>query len=220
MDEALRFIDRYQTWIYLLLLLAGVLYGQAALRWFDELRRALFGLEREQAMARLRRALAFVALSAGAALAVFLITTFITPGLPPEGAAQALPAPAPAGEAGEAATAIPVPAGQDQASGCANPEATISSPQSGDVLRGVVPIRGTAAIADFGFYKLEYRTLAADSAWRAIMAGDAPVLDDLLHEWDTSIVLPGDYELRLVVTDSAGNAALPCALTIRVAPSP
>ena len=221
MDEALRFIDRYQAWIYLLLLLAAVLYGQAALRWFSELRRSLFGLEREQSMARLRRSAFFLGLSAASALAVFLITTFITPGLPDPAPAALFPTMALAEEPASAGTAVaPAAAGEVDSSGCANPDATIRTPEFGETLTGVVAVRGTASITDFGFYKLEYRTLAADSAWRAIMAGDAPMVDGLLHEWDTSLVLPGDYELRLVVADTAGNAPLPCTLRIRVAPSP
>src|SRR4030042_1913347 len=71
---------------------------------------------------------------------------------------------------------------------------------------GEAEIRGTANIPNFGFYRYEYRALASGSAWRAIGAGDTPVVDGLLGVWDTRLVLPGDYAFRLVVADAAGNA--------------
>ena len=81
---------------------------------------------------------------------------------------------------------------------------------------GVVEITGTANIENFAFYKIEYLSTEPGSIWRAISAGTEPVLDDVLGTWDTSLVPTGDYRFRLVVTDTAGNAPLPCAVQIRV----
>ncbi len=43
-------------------------------------------------------------------------------------------------------------------------------------------------------------------------------MDSDLGFWDTTLVNPGDYGFRLVVTDTAGNAPLPCVRRVRVLP--
>jgi hypothetical protein len=88
----------------------------------------------------------------------------------------------------------------------------------------LVTVAGTANIQNFAFYKYEYIPVSAGvpvagAVWRAISAGTDPKVDEELGIWDTSIVTPGDYAFRLVVTDTAGNAPLPCVLTVRVLPS-
>jgi hypothetical protein len=228
MEETLLFIDEYQVWIFILLGVAAVIYARNALRGYGELRRALFGLEREQAIARLKQAGAMLALVAAGAATVFIITTFVTPAIPasslptaiPTGSLLTSPQGADLAAGGPIATATAIPEGGIDSSGCLNPDATLTEPQAGAVLSGIVSIRGTASIPNFGFYKLEYRSTAAGSAWRAISAGDEPRVDEELGIWDTTLVLPGDYAFRLVVADTAGNAPMPCVIPVRVAPAP
>jgi hypothetical protein len=86
-----------------------------------------------------------------------------------------------------------------------------------------VSVQGTADIPNFAFYKYEYIELAAGlpapgAVWRAISAGTEPKTDEELGAWDTTLVIPGDYAFRLVVTDTAGNAPLPCVQRVRVLP--
>jgi hypothetical protein len=116
--------------------------------------------------------------------------------------------------------ASPLPQSTADASGCANPEATITLPENGATLTGVVEVEGTADIANFAFYKFEFRPAAqTSSVWQAIAAGTEPVTEAVLGTWDTSLVPSGDYAFRLVVTDTAGNAPLPCVIQVRVIPS-
>jgi hypothetical protein len=228
MEETLVFIQQHQAWINILLGAAGLVYLRLAWRWYQELRRALFGLEREQALDRLRRAAAMLTFVVAALASTFVISTFVTPAMPGSGMAPPIPTVSllatahestpPAGPGFEAATALPA-AGLDS-SGCLNPDATLTQPQTGDTLSGVVEILGTANIPSFGFYKIEYRSLADGTVWRAILAGDSPVFGESLGSWDTSLVLPGEYAFRLVVADTAGNAPMPCVITVRVAPVP
>jgi hypothetical protein len=108
-------------------------------------------------------------------------------------------------------------------SGCLNPSATLTFPTNGSDLAGVVTVEGTADIANFAFYKYEYIELAGGSpapgaVWRAISAWNTPVVDGELGPWDTTLVIPGEYAFRLVVTDTAGNAPLPCVQRVRVLP--
>lgn len=226
MEEALVLIQQYQSWLYVLFGLLALLYARQALGGYGELRRALFGLEREQASARLKRSLAFLSLAMAAASAVFILTTFVTPALPIGGAAAPIPTisllttPSPLAQALGTASgpAVSVPPSTVDSSGCANPEATITEPQPNATLSGLVLVRGTAAITNFGFFKLEYRGLTDQGAWLAILASETPVTSGDLGTWDTSLVLPGDYALRLVVADTAGNAPMPCVIPVRIVP--
>jgi hypothetical protein len=119
-------------------------------------------------------------------------------------------------EAEALVTSTPLPVTEIDSAGCANPLATILTPATGESLTGAVEITGTADVADFAFYKYEYISLTPGAVWRAIGAGTLPTHDGLLGTWDTTLVLPGEYALRLVVTDTAGNAPQPCVILVRV----
>jgi hypothetical protein len=229
MEEALLLIQAYQTWIYVILGLALVVYGRSALRGWRELRLAEFGLERERARRGATRAGAMVAWIAVVAALTFVTATFLSPAVPATMRPTALPTvsllatpftPVP-GESGPAVTSLPQAV--IDPTGCENELATLTSPAEGAELRGTVPIEGTANIANFAFYKYEYVALAGGSpapgaVWRAISADTTPVVEGELGVWDTTLVIPGDYAFRLVVTDTAGNAPLPCAVRVRVLP--
>jgi hypothetical protein len=158
------------------------------------------------------------------ALSTFLVATFLVPAVP----LAARPTPLPtisllltvtpigtlAGEVGGAPAAAATP---DQA-GCLNTAATITSTISGTELRGRVEIVGTADIASFAFYKIEVRSADPDSTWKAITAGTETREDGVLGLWDVSLVEAGRYFLQLVVTDTAGNAPMPCAIQVDVLP--
>jgi len=229
MDQALLLIQAYQTWIYLVLAVAFVLYARNAGLWWRTYRRSEFGLERERARRRIARAGVmgvWVALVAGL---TFLAATVLSPSVPatlrptplPTVSLLATPStPAPP-DGAPAATALPEAA--LDASGCLNPSATLTFPTDGSDLSGSVSIQGTADIPNFAFYKYEYIELAAGlpapgAVWRAISAGTTPVTAGDLGAWDTTLVIPGDYAFRLVVTDTAGNAPLPCVQRVRVLP--
>jgi len=48
-----------------------------------------------------------------------------------------------------------------------------------------------------------------------------PVREGRLGTWDTSALAPGNYMLRLVVTDNQGIALTPCVIQVVVdAPAP
>jgi hypothetical protein len=156
----------------------------------------------------------------------FLITTFAVPAVPASARPTAIPTISllstatlpPLDSAGALNTSTPLPVAVLDPSGCLDPQATITSPKDGDAITGVVDFLGTARISNFAFYKLEYIRLVPGSVWRAVSAGTVPVIEDRLGSWDTSLVLPGDYGFRLVVTDAGGNAPMPCAIRLQVRP--
>jgi hypothetical protein len=83
----------------------------------------------------------------------------------------------------------------------------------------LVEVRGSANIPNFAFYKIEIKASDSSANWQVVTAGNKPKLDDVLGAWDTSLVINGVYLLQLVVTDTAGNAPLPCALEVVVLPT-
>lgn len=215
MEEAILLIASIQGWVYALLGLAGVVYLRSALKWHAVVRSAQFGLERERAGANRLRALAMLGLVVVAGIAVFILSTFLVPRVP----AVAQPTPAPTISLLEqnlpAATAVQTP----DSSGCLNPAATITEPGPGEEVRGLVEVRGTANIPSFAFYKIEVRQSGPAAVFQVVTAGTVPVVDGDLGSWDTSLVENGVYLLQLVVTDTQGNAPLPCTIEIAVLPA-
>jgi hypothetical protein len=229
MEEALLLIQAYQTWIYVILGLAFLIYARIAFRQWRVLEVAEFGLERERARRGATRAAGMLAWILIVAVLTFLTATFLSPAVPAANRPTPLPTVSllatpvtPAPEfAGPAATGLPEMSLDP--TGCGNPLATLTNPAQDTELRGTVTIEGTANIANFAFYKYEYIALAAGgpapgAVWRAISAGTDPIVEGELGAWDTTLVTPGDYAFRLVVTDTAGNAPMPCVVRIRVLP--
>ena len=217
MEEALLLISSLQGWIYVLLLLAGLVYLRLALKWHAEVRNSQFGLERERAGSKRSRAAGMLVLILAAGIATFIVSTFLAPQLPASPQPTAVPTislleP----EAIRGSTAVPpfIPNGV----GCLDERATITSPTSAEEVRGLVEIRGSANIPNFAFYKIEIRPSEPNSIWQVITAGTETLSEDVLGAWDTSLVENGVYLLQLVVTDTVGNAPLPCTLEIIVLP--
>jgi hypothetical protein len=232
MEEALLFIEQYQSWIFILLALSGLIYLRLTYRAYQSYRKAIFGLERERARANLTRSASILVLVLAGVLAIFVLTTFATPALPPSFRPTPIPTvsllstpPAPESGVGEGGTGGP-PSIDDvlDNSGCQNPDATLLFPEDGSTVNGVIELQGVASIDNFAFYKIEYNDLSPDRSWLAISANTEPVCKtncaetEILGTWDTSLVTPGDYAVRLIVTDTLGNAPLPCTIRVRVIP--
>lgn len=227
MEDALLFIEEQQVWIYLFFGLFAVIYLKGTLDAAAERRAALFGLERERSLARLRRSAGLMIVSLAVMLTTFVLATYAGPAVPaadrptplPTVSLLATPQITLAVQNGEPATAIPLSQDEFSSAGCTNPSATLTSPQEGETLSESVDILGTASVPNFSFYKYEYRSTQPGAVWRTISAGTAPVVEGKLGTWDTSLLIPGDYALRLVVTDTGGNAPLPCVIRVTVAAS-
>jgi uncharacterized protein YgiM (DUF1202 family) len=105
-----------------------------------------------------------------------------------------------------------------------DPNANISFPPPVYTLRGLFPVRGSANVADMRGYFLEYRALNEDLtpqeenvSWTpATTVSQAPVLDDLLGEWDTTLVEDGLYELRLRILPRTGETVSVVVSPLRI----
>jgi hypothetical protein len=229
MEEALLLVQAYRVWIYLALALAALVYLRLGLRRYRGRQDAVFGLERERADREMKRAAGMLALVVGTSVLTFIVSTFLAPAVPAASRPTQIPtvsllATAPTAPGTDFAAASPIPPAQLDRAGCQNPLATLTSPQEGASLAGLVAITGTANTENFAFFKYEYIPISGgapspEAVWRAVSAGTQPVVEGELGGWDTSLVTPGDYAFRLVVTDTAGNAPLPCVVTVYILPS-
>ncbi|PWH13208.1 MAG: hypothetical protein DDG58_14580 [Ardenticatenia bacterium] len=87
--------------------------------------------------------------------------------------------------------------------------AIITSPANAAIVRGQVPIMGSATHPAFQFYKVEFArepVTGGDEVWSIIGAiVEQPVINGQLTVWDTRQVPDGSYSLRLRVVRIDGN---------------
>lgn len=233
MQEALRFFRAYEIWIYILLGLVGIFYLRKFFLAWQELQGAVFGLERENAQSRLNQAASMLIFILTLIVAEFILASFVAPGMP-----SAIPLFTPTlnilatptvtieagaiGQSGEIAvtpqetSSAVAPLSSLQSSQCIEGQVFISSPQNGSEVRGIVEISGSANIPNFGFYKLEMHR-ADEQDWLTILAGNQIQPNGLLGTWNTALLSPAIYQLRLVVVDNQGGSLPPCEIQISVA---
>ena len=231
MEDALRFFRAYELWVYLVLVLGGLIYIRKFILAWEEMRAAAFGLERESAQSRLNQAAGMTVLLLLIGIAVFSVVTFIAPSFPGSNPlltptldllATQTPTLSAENETSQATIqseqigSVPSPTGvQVVGEGCVPGQIMISNPQEGVELSGVITIKGTASIENFGFYKYEVAP-PDDDVWLTIQAGREIIIENDLGQWDTRTLTSGDYMLRLVVTDNQGQSLPPCVIQVRV----
>lgn len=224
MTEIFRALAAWQTWIYSLLIVLGLVFAFRFLRAWDELRRSAFGLERRMAQERINQAASVLVLLVMAGILEFILVTFIVPATP-----GALPLPTvtpallttptvtlpPEEITTPQGTPSPPAAPPENTTACVPESVEILSPAQDSTVSGLITLRGSASIPDFGFYKFEY-TLGNEENWQAILANDQPLVATDLGQWDTARLVPGLYRLRLVVTDNQGIPQPPCVVRVNV----
>jgi hypothetical protein len=229
MEQVLRFFRDYEIWIYILL---GILtiwqIRKFALAW-EELRGAFFGLEREAAQGRVNSAATLIVLFILMAVVEFSLVTFVIPTVP---GANALPtatldllatptttlAP-PTQNPNETPGITPTPGELPAAEGCVPGQVNLTSPLNGDRVQGSVTVKGSASTTNFGFFTLQIAH-PGDPIWLPILVGQQAIKNDILGTWETSTLTPGEYMLRLVVTDNIGTELTPCAIQVTVETPP
>lgn len=223
MGVVYRNLATYEYLIYIALAIIGLFAFRRMWRAWREWHDSVYGLEREFALRRLGQATAFAFIVLGLVFAEFFIATFVAPSLP---ASDILSTPtldllaSPVGtlspDAATQAALSPitqeVPSGMN---GCDPDKIMITSPKSGEVIKGTVTLTGTASVPNFGFFKYEFAPLGTVN-WVTISAGDKIVKNDKLGEWDTTPIANGDYFLQLVIIDNVGVTLDPCVIAVRV----
>ena len=218
-----KFLSAYEPLIYIVLAIGGLF----AFRWlwqaWSEWRRAVYSLEKEFALRRMGQSIFLVILVIILFCGELFTVSFIVPNLP---ASYFIPRPTldllvtPTGTiSADLATQLaltPRPlATLTAAGGCIPDKVNITFPKAGSEIKGLIDIKGTVNISNFGFYKYEVAPINTDT-WATITAGRKLVRDGSLGGWDTTALTPGDYQLRLVVSDSKGQSLAPCVIPVRV----
>jgi hypothetical protein len=216
-----RSLGTYQSLIYIGLAIFGLFVFRRMWGAWREWRDAVFTLEREFALWRLVRVTALGFLVLALFSVEFYVATFIAPSLPAsvlvvtptlDLLVSAQPTLVDVDSTEAAGPTQPVQSGM---SGCIADRIMITSPKSGDVVKAVVDLIGTADVPNFGFYKYEIAPVGTQS-WATVAAEREPKKDELLGKWNTLSLSNGDYFLRLVITDNVGDALEPCVISVRV----
>jgi hypothetical protein len=210
MIAALELIVRYQYYILGGLGFVGLFFLLRFLRARGYLISTPFGLEREEALQRQNGALAVLTFLVALAVTVYLTERVILPELTgpqttPTPQVTPSPSPSPVVDSGNVVV---------DSSGCDNPDATLTAPQTGDRIAGAFEVRGTANIPNLAFYKIELSGAGTGGEWLSLDVGTDPVLDSVLGSFDATARSSGDYAFRLVVVDNAGNSPPPCVVAV------
>jgi hypothetical protein len=229
MDEALTFFRTYEMWMYVILLLAGLIYIRRFILAWEELRRAAFGLERESAQSHLNQSAGMLVLLFIMAVAIFVIVSFVAPAFPASTPLQTptmdlLASPSSTLEDDTLQEQIETPTVdllsltatvQVIGEGCIPGQIMLSDPVDGSQISGVIVIQGSANVQNFGFYKYEVAR-PGETVWQTIQAGRDIKQESELGQWDTRTMAPGDYMLRLVIVDNQGESLEPCVIRVNV----
>jgi hypothetical protein len=247
MEQALRLLAEYQWWIYGILGLILLFYLRRAIVARRDSVRSIFKLEQEQARGRYGRSVALAALVLFLMAAVFALANYGLPTLnpPPEPtpAATSGPLAAPTLTSTAApptitptATATTVrptrpirptdtpevavtDTPQVHSSACPDPNVRVTSPGVNQVVRGNFPVRGTANIPSFQYYKIEVGPGTAPQGHEWTVVGQLhrnPVIGGVLEAFNSDAYPVGTYTLRLVVVDQTGNYPEPCQVIISI----
>jgi len=224
MGPVYRFLATYEGIIYILLALGSLF----AFRWlwksWREWRDSVFGLEREFAVRRLSQAVTVSLLIIFLFIGELFLVSFLAPTLP---ASDILATPtidilnqaegALSASQSISLTAVAPAIGAEDtlSSGCVPDEIALTFPESGQEVSGTVTLVGTVNIDNFGFYKYEVAPQGTDT-WTTISAGREMVQNGEIGFWDTSALTPGDYRIRLLVTNNQGQAVSSCVVPVRV----
>jgi hypothetical protein len=228
MEQVLQFFRVYELWIYIILGILLLWQIRKFILGWEELRGAFFGLEREAAQSKVNSAAIMVVLLIIMAVAEFTVVTFVIPTLPGANplptttldllATPTITLPASTQKPNETQQTTPTPGEIAAASGCNPGQVNLTSPLNGDTVKGSITILGSADIPNFGFYTLQIAR-PGDTVWLPKQVGQQPVKNSTLGTWDTTLLTPGAYMLRLVVTDNVGNELTPCAIQLTVEPT-
>ena len=231
MEEAISFFRAFETWIYVLLALGGLVFIRRFLVAWQELRGANFGLERENAQTRLNQSASLLVLLLTMAIAEFVLVSFVGPSIPgaipiPTSTLDLLATPTttiipglPQQPEAIQATSQPNQSAASSENTCTAGQVEIVIPANAEEVSGIVPVVGSANIPNFGFYKFEIKR-PDETVWLTIQAGNTPVQSGKLGDWDTSRLSPGDYQLALIAVDNQAKPSPACVIQVRVARAP
>jgi hypothetical protein len=235
METLITFIAQVSFILYALIGI-GIFFSIRGLVLSRRSRRvAVFGLEKEKAQQSQQSALNTIVFLLMLAVGVYIISAILEPNLDTSVETFATPtseifitaAPSPTAALVLYPTITATPglppaeAGDQPAEpaepvdGCAIIGSNISSPTTGTTVSGQVTVEGEANVFDFAQYKFEVRSPATSDQWVVVGTFNQP-RTGFLGTWDSTSLSPGEYVLRLVVSQNSGNIVTPCEVPITI----
>lgn len=224
MTSLLRFLTRFEILFYLVLGVILVVFAVRVYRAWKEWSTALFGLEKEHTQQQINQGITILIFTFSLGVALFIMTTFIAPSTP---GVQTAPTPT-VNLTAQPTLVVSTPTISATTTGliptlsaildmgCAPDTVQWTDPMNGDSISGKYVLKGTVNIPSLGFYKFEYAKAGSDN-WTTIAAGNQNITDEALGgSWDTSSLTPGDYKLRLVVTNNLNEPMPECVINITI----
>jgi hypothetical protein len=226
MATLLRFLANYEVLFYFVLGIIVVISLRKALIAWKKWRVAVFGLEKETSQRAFNQGMTILILCGFLGLSLFIINTFVTPGVPGVQAVitptvdltqQAITPTATEDVITETTTGLIPTIASFFSKGCVPDQIEWTDPVDGDKVSGTVTLKGTVNVTDLGYYKYEFLAPGSDT-WTTIAAGENKIVDQPLGgTWDTSELTPGDYQLHLVVFDHQDTQLPECTIKITIA---
>jgi hypothetical protein len=227
MEDLLRFIADYEIGAYIIFGVVILFNLKGAIEGLYAYRKASFRLEKEVAQKKLRSSITLIVLFTLMGFSTFILVSIASIRIPgitriatPTVDVLATQAPPNSGDMEmdetrqvdmQTQTAIAL-------TGCVPGQLEWIDPAPNAEVSGSVELRGTVNVPNLGFYKYEYQKVG-DDLWTPISAGNRPVMEELLAgRWNTEQLEPGNYSLRLVVSDNQNNLLKPCVIEVRVMP--
>jgi hypothetical protein len=229
MEDVLRFLKTYEALIYLGLVGLALWEIRKFLMAWEETRGAAFGLERESAQGRLNKSAIILILYLALGMGEFFMVSFVAPTVPgatplltPTIDLMATPTVTLAAfeTQEEAEEATPTPIGYPpEDSGCIPDQLMLTSPHHEQSIHGKVTLFGTVDMPNFSFYKYEVMR-PLDPIWYTLQAARETKNDEALGDWDTQLLSPGEYLLRLVAVDNQGQMLGSCEIQVNITSNP
>ena len=226
MSNILRFFDNFQIIIYITIGLVILVSARKAFLYWREWNKSVFGLEKENSQQKFNQALTILVFGVLLVSSLFVINTFVTPSVPGVhllatptiDLTQLPPTSTPAPTVIITGEGLIPTITSFFSRGCIPNQIDWPEPINGETIRGKMELKGTVNVQNLGFYKYEYAPVGTDM-WTTIAAGNMTIQNAPLGgTWDTGVLAPGEYELRLVVSDITNNALPACVILVVVEP--
>ncbi len=224
MEEVIRFFAAYEIGVYIIFGIIILINLKRLLDAIKAKKKANFGLEREVARKRIRSSASMIGLIVLFGFSYFMLvsvavvrypgisrmaTPTIDPGIAEEREESVMDSVSEIEMQTQTASAL---------TGCIPGQLEWIKPVPGQELSGSVELIGTVNIPNMGFYKYEYR-YQGDDNWTPINVGNRPLKEEAFPgRWNTGQLQPGNYFLRLVVSDNQNNLLEPCQIEVQVMP--
>lgn len=222
MEELLRFMATYEMGVYIIFGVVILINLKKLYDGWNGLRKANFGLEKEVAHKKLRSAITIIALFLIFGISNFILVSVASIRFPGIARIATPTIDLVSTQMPEGVNATPEALQLTQTAialtGCIPGQLEWIDPEEGAEISGSVELKGTVNVPNLGFYKYEYR-FQSDETWTPISAGNRPIVEELFAgRWNTGQLQPGNYSLRLVVSDNQNNLLKPCEIEVKVLP--